>query len=433
MTSTPALALTACVILRCGGMVNAADGKDAATDRADDGSPLNEYTDLLDPNNWQVFDLSSNVPVGFDLHACFDGHYIYWEGEPFLPDGGRTQSTLIRYDTQRRLDDPSAVSSWVVNQSDAQSLGLPPDVAMTPLFCDSRNVYLTLQGSTSTSRFMRYDITKPFGDVASLSLSAPIQGGVLPALAPWPTGHVFSASFDGTFIYFCGTVRYDTRLAFKGKAAWAAFDPQLGASSPGVVSLPYVGLAPNTAGGPAGTYDTRAPFATAAAWKSFPLSTLTGQQYYIGSGTDGRYAYFVPRAQQPSNGLVAQYDTTSSIDAPSSWRTFQTKLVHPLAQSFDHPSWDGRYFYFTVGSTDIGGEGAVVVRHDTRGDFGEPASWAAFDITSMLPPRLSGCRWSSAVFDGQFLYLTSFDAPLVVRFRARVFSRMPPGFSGTFY
>lgn len=424
-SSASAGLFVASVVLGCGGIVNVGDAKDAAPDNTD-ASPANEYTGLLDPNNWQVFDLSSSIPVwGFDLHSCFDGRYIYWEGDPFLPDGGMSQSsTLIRYDVQRRLDDSSAISSWAVNQ---------PGLGMTPFYCDSHYVYLGVQGDTSTSRFIRYDSAKPFGDLASLSYSAPIQGGVLPALAPWPTGKVYSASFDGTFIYFCGTVRYDTRLSFQSRDAWAAFDPQLGASSPGVVSLPFLVLAPNTAGGPAGTYDTRAPFATASSWKSFPLNTLTGQQYYIGSGTDGRYAYFVPRAQQPSNGLVARYDTTSSIDAASSWRTFQTKLVHPLAQSFDHPSWDGRYFYFTVGSTDIGGEGAVVVRHDTRGDFGDPASWAAFDITPMLPPRLSGYRWSNAVFDGQFLYLTSFDAPLVVRFRARVFSRMPPGFSGTFY
>lgn len=105
--------------------------------------------------------------------------------------------------------------------------------------------------------------------------------------------------------------------------------------------------------------------------------------------------------------------------------------MHAGALWFDHPSWDGRFFYFMVGG---GGSGGVAVRCDTSRDFESRASWFAYDFAPILPARIQTMDWGGGVvFDGEYVYAASSSAPIVVRFDARTPPQMPKGFRGTFY
>jgi hypothetical protein len=132
--------------------------------------------------------------------------------------------------------------------------------------------------------------------------------------------------------------------------------------------------------------------------------------------------------------LVARYDITRKLDAPSSWETFQTSQLRPDATGFDHASWDGRYFYFMTGTDSMIGSTGIIARYDTTAAFNDKTSWTTFDINSVVPahnpkPLFGG----GVVFDGEYIYVASSNTPVVMRFDARTPRKMPQGFSGSFY
>lgn len=431
----------------CGGSIHvAADAGDATTDDSpsdvastpdampeEDAPDEATYHDLGDPQYWSLMDLTSLVmpKPGFQfLHGCFDGRYVYWSAQ-----NGSAPEILVRYDTQASFLDLSSWSTWT----------LEPYESGGTMFFDGRFVYV---GEDYTFA-IRFDTQGTFGDRSSLSLSTPLFGnsGIPPNL-----GSIHNAASDGRFIFFQGSlqtqsydsvvVRYDSQGSFNNRASWSAFDPKIGSGVyslfPAIIAPPYLVRTPTfPPNSSAMIYDMRFPFTDPASWSKFPLQGVTGDEAYSGVGTDGRYAYFVPyrNAQGTSDGLVARYDTTAPFGNASSYDTFQLTKVNPFAKGFHNASWDGRYFYFMVGSDSMmfPTKGNIVVRYDTTATFQNASSWSAYDFTPLVSAK-QPIYWSApVVFDGEYIYLASGYTPAILRFDARLPRKLPPGFSGSFY
>lgn len=415
----------------CGGGVisedaSAGDAGDAGEDALDDG----QYHDVADTRYWSSIDLSWLLSGGF-ANGGFDGRYVYWHALLWGAEGGVT-SPLVRYDTQGPFNAPSSWSKWTLAPAMSGGDG--------PVLFDGRYVYLGSTGGSAPKEW-RYDTHGAFGDAASLSLSDVPQGLDGGAVSG------SSAAFDGRFAYFPDLPspsemrirRYDTQGDFKDRFAWSILYTALPATGPAVFAPPYLVFTPQSVpNGKTAFYDTRLPFDAPSSWSSFSLGGVAGSTPFIGAGTDGRFVYYVPHDNDPwrANGLIGRHEISAPLNNPGSWQTFKTTQVHPLAKTFDgHASWDGRFFYFMVGSDMNGGNGAIVVRYDTTVDFESAGSWSAFDMTPILPPHVRPLRWGGGVvFDGEYIYIpVYYDTPIIMRFDARTPAKMPKGFSGTFY
>jgi hypothetical protein len=433
----------ACVLLACGGTLSSTPdaGSDTSTPDAtettdasipDTQSDDADYHDLADPKFWSLIDVTSLLsPIkGFQFrHSCFDGRYVYWSAQ-------NDAAVLLRYDTSKSFNDLSSWSTWTLDQY---------EYAET-MFFDGHYVYIA--GGASA---LRFDTQGTFGDRGSMQVAASIFGynGLLPDISG-----IGNASSDGRYIYFQGlltapphdsiTIRFDTQGNFKTRASWSAFDPQISDMgiyfAPAIVAAPYLIRTPTfPPGSTALFYDTRLPFTDPTSWTKFPLKGVTGDAAYLGVGTDARYAYFVPyrSSQGGSGGLVARYDTTAPPTHTGSWQTFDLTKVNPYAKGFHNSSWDGRYYYFMVGSDSMQfpSKGAIVARYNTTLDFQKPASWSAVDLTPLIPSsQQAPLAWSGAVvFDGEYIYLASGDGAVIMRFDARSPRKLPQGFSGSFY
>jgi hypothetical protein len=404
-----------------------------STDVEPDAGDTGDYHDVTDPNNWAGVDLAPlfSSQTSFESGACFDGNYIYWGA--IVSDEAGWHSALTRYDTRAAFKDLSSWSTWAPNVAGLET---------RPMVFDGRYVYVGQTGG----REVRYDTQSAFGDLKSLTFSTSLPGSLVGKDAgPYSVAATPSATFDGRYVYFASvvllgngqsvTLRFDTQADFQTPAAWSASPAQATGWWPAIFVAPYVVLRPKPGEPTISTvvYDTTQPFESGGSWSSFSLQSIVGNEMFSGAGSAKGNVYYVPYGYGPTqNGLVARHDTTAPLSDPKSWQTFQTTKVNALAKGFDHASWDGRYFYFMVGSETGGNNGAVVARYDTTQAFESAASWSAFDMTPLLPTAVQ--LWGGGVvFDGEYIYIAAHDEPTVMRFLARTPRKLPMGFSGSFY
>lgn len=423
----------------CGGTIlltEASTNDVAANDVIDSGDASDapddaRYHDLSDQRFWSSLDLSQFLSPGSGFaNAGFDGQYAYWHAEMWDAQNG-VQSVFVRYDTRKAFAEISSWSKWP----------LPPPMngGAGPILFDGRYLYLGCTGGAKPREF-RFDTQGTFGDFAALSLSQPppgLDGGDGFLL---PSG---SGALDGRFAYFPDEAnptgvrvrRLDTQGDFIAPTSWSVAYSSSLARAPAIFASPFLFLTPQPpTTGAVLAYDTRLDFGSPSSWTSFSPQGIAPDVAFAGVGSDGRFVYFVPQDEGPwrASGLIVRHDLAAHLNDSSSWQSFSTSQVQPLAETFHRASWDGRYFYFLVGSD--GGKGAVITRYDTAGSFASPASWSAFDMTPLVPKTQQPPRWlGGVVFDGEFLYVAAYDAPIIMRFDARTPRRLSKGFSGVFY
>ena len=141
-------------------------------------------------------------------------------------------------------------------------------------------------------------------------------------------------------------------------------------------------------------------------WTYFDVSTVNpGAGGFWGATFDGRYAYFVPFADGPYDGVMARFDTQAPFTAVSSWSTFDTATVTPAAKGFAGAAFDGRYAYFVPNINGLSGSmpDGVALRYDTRAPFAAGAQWSSFDMTAVNPAAMG---FVGAAFDGRYVYFT---------------------------
>lgn len=416
----------------CGGTViqdgsaNDVVDSESSFDASDD-----DYHDLSDPKLWSSVNLGAFLTSGSGFaNAGFDGQYVYWHAAIWDAEGG-VQSVFVRYDTQKPFSDQASWSKWP----------LPPPMngGAGPVLFDGQYLYLGCTGGAKPREF-RFDTKGIFGDVKALTLSispAGIDGGDGFLL---PSG---SGAFDSHFAYFPDEAtptgvrvrRFDTQGDFTASASWSIAYSSALARAPATFASPFLFFTPQLpTTGAILAYDTRLPFASPNSWTSFSPQGIAANVAFAGVGTDGRFVYFVPQDEDPwrANGLIVRHDLAAQLNDSSSWQSFSTTQLNPPAKSFHRASWDGRFFYFLVDSAS--GNGAIIARYDTLSNFASSTSWSAFDMTPLVPKTQKSPSWlGGVVFDGEFIYIAAYDAPIIMRFDARTPRRLPKGFSGVFY
>ena len=101
-------------------------------------------------------------------------------------------------------------------------------------------------------------------------------------------------------------------------------------------------------------------------WSFFDVATLNAKaKGFFGAGFDGRYLYFVPRADKNSvyHGNLARLDTTGAFGLAASWEVFDLASVNAFAAGFNGAAFDGRYLYLGPSK---GGTSGLVFRFDAK-------------------------------------------------------------------
>lgn len=172
-------------------------------------------------------------------------------------------------------------------------------------------------------------------------------------------------------------------------------------------------------------YDTHAGFKDPDAWQGYDAGQTDGLETkgYYGAVFDGRFVYFVPRrTAETFHSRVLRLDTRGGFQDKASWAAYDAGLD----RSYQSAAFDGRYIYFTPGhravhksevddpeacaSPPVTGMdpdyvllgNSLVLRHDTRGEFKDPANWTTHDAAGT--DGLNTCDYDGAVFDGRFVY-----------------------------
>ena len=395
------------------------------------------YNDFTDGSLWTTFNAASvNVLSAGFWGGTFDGRYVY-----FSPEHNNTtwDGLVTRYDTQSAFDAGAAWTTFDALQLDA---GAGPFYGAA---FDGRYVYFIPPATGPGKIITRYDSQADF--------AAPASWQVFDTTTVSSRSKGFlSATFDGRYLYLVpyqaggafgyDITRFDTKGSFSDLASWAAFDtqtvaPTAGGFYGGLFDGRYVYLVPDANGvsGKAVRYDTQAPFATATSWQTFDTTTVNPlAKGFHGGAFDGRYIYFVPNhAVVSGSGVVARFDTTGSFTQASAWSTFDLTTKNASAKGFESGAFDGRYVYFVSSLT------TTMARYDTLAPFGSAASWGTVDTNSLPGGAGQATSFVGSVFDGHFLYLVPQTATggysgRVFRFDAKSPPHMPglPAFSGSF-
>jgi hypothetical protein len=169
-------------------------------------------------------------------------------------------------------------------------------------------------------------------------------------------------------------------------------------------------------------HDTTQPFAAKGSWTTFDVSTVNPRaRGFAGAVFDGRYVYLVPFNDDAPDfsGVVARYDTTAVLAAPSSWTTFDVSTVNPSAKGFYGATFDGRCLYLAPYENGTGTDG-VVARYDTTAAFGAEGSWSTFDVSTV---NTAANLFYGVVFDGRYLDLVPSTTGVLARFDTTAPSR----------
>jgi len=335
---------------------------------ADVGDAGLVYFDMTNAANWETFDLGGlGLPVQGFSGAIFDGRGVYFP-PLYGPLYASNPGMIARYDTTAPFGAASAWTTFGLSGIDAGNVGYAGGVF------DGRYVHLSPQASPTdggvglSGLIARYDTEGGFADAAAWSTFNTT------ALATTARGF-FGSVFDGRYVYLV---------------------PYVNSLDGG----PYDGLVVR--------YDTTAASFGADAFSTFNVTSISpAAEGFLGAVFDGRYVYFVPRANSVSHftfdGLVVRFDTEGSFASTAAWTSFDVSKVNPAAIGFGGGVFDGRYLYLVPSNNgSLGGFDGVVARLDTTAAFGAAGSWATFDV-STLDTRAGG--FVGGVFDGRYLYL----------------------------
>ena len=182
-------------------------------------------------------------------------------------------------------------------------------------------------------------------------------------------------------------------------------------------------------------YDTHGDFHDPASWAAYDASATDGLRCmgYYGAAFDGRFVIFPPRRDPEGfHARALRYDTHGDFHDPASWSAHDAEVEN----SSQSAAFDGRYLYFnpgqraeqrTAASADDNSPKVTgfsvdqvliasgnLVRYDTRGDFRDPASWAAHDVdgTDGLETR----DFDGSCFDGRYVYLAPLAYAAALRY-----------------
>lgn len=401
--------LAACAALI--GLEQGQPREDAGVMEASDG-PVEMYHDIADPNRWSTFDLQSLLGTmsASMVGGTYDGRWVY-----FAPAGG---STMLRYDTNANF---GTNASW--EKFDIAALDMnAKSYYGTALPNANRVVFAPFP----TSLVASYDTQKNFD--AGFSLVGSGTAGFVGAVTDGKSVYFVPHWNPATMMYAGKAMRWQLEAGAPDASPFATYDFQVAISPSaigyygGVYDGRYVYYAPY-ASSIAIRHDTTLAFTDNMAWKTFDTKTIRADAInYTTAAFDGKFVYLVPRGGgNGPHGIVVRVDTTLPFDKATSWSSFDTTQINPIAKGFGGSAFDGRFLYFTPT------QNGLVVRYDTERPFGAASSWSSFDVATKASTAKS---YHGAVFDGRYIYLVPTATTLVARFEARSPALYPLPYSG---
>ena len=358
-------------------------------------------------NGFATYDagLTDDLETRGFFGAVCAGRYVYFS--PQCNSEGR-HGKALRYDTHGGFDDSCSWAGYDAGSTE----GLATRGYYGAVF-DGRYVYYVprTDGDTHHSRLLRHDTQGDFREPSSWSAfdageQISFQGG----------------AFDGRYVYFSPgyhqetgpsgkVLRFDTRADFHCRDSYATFDAAGTSGLPctcfdgAVFDGRFVYFVPLESRGTVLRYDSQAEFAEPASWEAWNAHDTSGLEMgmCVGAIFDGQYVYFVPYA----NSVVVRYDTNGGFGEPASWEAYEASGTSAMdTRGFDGAVFDGRYIYFIPfweGDGPSTGFHARLLRYDTLGRFGDAASWKAADGSAAAPPNPGG--FNGGAFDGRYIYL----------------------------
>jgi hypothetical protein len=342
-------------------------------------------------------------PKGFFGSVC-DGRYVYFA--PQLNDNGR-HGQVLRYDSHGGFQDQA---SWSAYDAGATS-GLNTKGYYGAVHAGDYVYFVPrTDDDAHHSRLLRYDRRGDFRDAGSWSaydIGNPVS--------------YQSAAYDGRYIYLSPgyesdgsdtgrAVRCDTQGAFDDPASYVTYDA---GNTSGLDTTNYDGAVfdgryiyyiPLNGRGIVLRHDTAGAFDSPDSWTGLDVSGL-GMQMCVGAVFDGRYIYYV----QYAHTVAIRYDTQAEFGDLASWEAYDAGGTSGLkSKGYDGAAFDGRYVYyipFYDGDSPKSGFHCQVLRYDTLKGFGEPAAWTASDGGEYTDPPNPG-GFNGGAFDGRFVYFT---------------------------
>ena len=275
---------------------------------------------------------------------------------------------------------------------------------------DGRFVYFAPQCNGSQERHgqvLRYDSRGGFNDPESW------QGYDAGCTDGLNTKGYYGVVHAGNHIYFVPRtdgetlhsriLRYDRRGEFRDSGSWEAYDiGRTMACQSAAYDGRYIYLSPGYEGdsgetGKAVRFDTRGGFKDPDSYVIFDAGNTDGleSRNYDGATFDGRYVYYSPLNDR---GIVLRHDSQGDFDDPAAWQALDAS-VHGMGMCVG-AVFDGRYVYYVPYAH------SNAVRYDTRGDFKDPDSWEAYDAAGTSGLHTKG--YDGAAFDGQYVYYIPF-------------------------
>ena len=169
-------------------------------------------------------------------------------------------------------------------------------------------------------------------------------------------------------------------------------------------------------------YDTHGDFGDSESYDAYDAEGTDGLRTvcYYGAAFDGRCVYFIPRDDGDGyHSRMLRHDTRGEFKSPASWAAYDFDLNH----SHQSAAFDGRYIYCCPGY--VGSPAAPldestfsgkVVRIDTQGGFKDAESYAVFDATVLSP---EAANYDGGAFDGRYVYFVPLETGVVLRHDTR--------------
>ena len=237
------------------------------------------------------------------------------------------------------------------------------------------------------------------------------------------------------YVYFCpnnnsSLFRYDTTKLFSDSASYDIFDMSsinidCGWYSTCVFDGHYIYFIPhkNHSGallnGLLTRYDISKPFHNIASYQTFDLSTVNANTVcYDNAIFEQGYIYFIPKKNDNVGffGLFMRYNTNLSFTDINSYQFIDLQLSEAgsFAVGFNCAISDGRYIYLFPFANDVSCiNTSLIVQFDTTGPFFDPnfpLTQLSYSFQTFYSSAVDvdSCLFGSCVFDGRFIYLTSY-------------------------
>ena len=349
--------------------------------------------------------INSNF-VGF-IGFAFDGRYLYLMQND---KEGTHLGNILRYDTTAAFTTAN-ISSIDLATIDTDYVGIRGGCF------DGRYVYMNcyFNGIERGHWWFRYDTTKTFSttnvevlDLETFSLSAEGYEGL---------------TFDGRYVYgipnyseghggYSGYItRYDTTLAFTSAGLSAYNVAIINANWKGfscgcfdgryIYMMTWAQIGANVV-----RYDTTLALNSSGSYEGINLQDIDATvRDFGGACFDGRYIYFLPRANTSGNdiGKVIRYDTTKDFDTDNCEMKDLT-TINANWKLYPSSCFDGRYIYF------VPIPHGNLVKYDTTKEFSEDASYEGLDLSTI---NANYVGYIGSYVTNKYLYLCPYGSGIV--------------------